>query len=272
MNIRPMATLLAALALLTPDAGANAVLTYRWQHDGQTAIQTVSIQDGMLWITGLGGDPQLETVYDRQREQLALIDHRRQRITPIDAASVGKLAGYLEDIAPLLRGMSGQIQRLSPEQRKKWAGMLGDFPLDAFDIARKELEHTQLKSADKPKAVAGIPCHLLRLSSGKTTGLDLCLATPEALNLNADDTQTLAALSRLSQRLAGQAQAIAARFGLALGRQDLERLSGVPVAVRELKGHPPRTLELERVQTVTSALKKPEIPEGGYQVERLRLW
>ena len=81
MNIRPMATLLAALALLTPDAGANAVLTYRWQHDGQTAIQTVSIQDGMLWITGLGGDPQLETVYDRQREQLALIGVMRWRAT-----------------------------------------------------------------------------------------------------------------------------------------------------------------------------------------------
>lgn len=263
--------LLALAALSCGTSQAGSTLEYTVTRDAQKSVQTVHIQDGVVWIKAAGGDANTDALFEQASTQLVLIDHRRARYTPVNEDSVKRLSGQIEDLTPLLHGLGDRIRRLAPHQRARWEMMLEGFPLEAFDMARKEAGKARISAAGKPKTIAGVRCKPATLSAGKFTELSFCLAQPEALGIAADDAETLRALTVFVQRLAHQAHSLATPFGLAIPRGELDRLAGIPVQLKELKGRQPLSMTLARGGTSKTELQPLRIPEN-YQPERLRLW
>lgn len=269
LNLKSL--LLSCLAVGCPAAQAGSTLSYAVTENGQKAIQTLNVQDGLVWITGLGGNTRLDVLIDPTGAQLALIDHQHQRYRPINEDRLRKLARQIEDVAPLVKGLGQQIRQLNPEQQGKWEKMLGGFPLEAFDTARKELGKTSLKQAGAARTVAGIRCVPQRLTAGTQTELELCMTQPESLHLSAPDTETLKSTIQLFRRQAESIHALAKRFGLGLSQAVVSDLIGIPLQVKELKGKRPLSISLDHAEQVKAPLKPLEIP-AGYQMEKLKLW
>jgi hypothetical protein len=272
MTFRTLVAGLMALAILPcGPSRAASTLEYNVTRGGQQSVQTVNIQDGVVWIKAAAGDANTDALFEQTSSQLVLIDHRRARYTPVNEDSVNRLSAQIEDMTPLVRGLGDQIRHLDPHQRARWEKMLEGFPLEAFETARKEAGKTQLTADGKPKTIAGVRCEPAVLSAGKFTELSFCLAQPEALGLSAGDIETLRALALFVQRLAHQAHSLAAPFGLAIKRGELDKLSGIPVQLKELKARQPLSMTLARSGDTKNALQPLRIPEN-YQQERLRLW
>lgn len=271
MTLNLKCLLLCCMAVGCPVAQAGSILSYNVTENGHKAIQSLNVQDGLVWITGLGGNTRLDVLVDAARGQLALIDHQHQRYTPINEDRLRKLARQIEDLAPLVNGLGNQIRRLNPEQQGKWENMLGGFPLDAFDTARKELGKTSLQAAGAARTVASIRCEPQHLTAGTQTRLELCMTQPESLHLSAPDTETLKSAIQLFRRQAESIHALATGFGLGLSATAVSDLIGIPLQVKELKGKRPLTISLDHTEQVKAPLKPPEIP-AGYQMEKLKLW
>lgn len=267
---RPFSALILTLTLLPcPPSQAGATLSYQVMEGQHKTTQTVNIQDGMAWVTAAGGNKNLDLLW--AKEYLVLIDHGRQRYTPINEDSVRKLAGQVETMTPLLRGLGGQIRQLKPEQRAKWEKLMDGFPLDTFDQAQQELSSARLESTGQRKVIAGIQCAVTRISAGPANQLELCLAQPDALGLSAEDANTLNDLAAFTQRLARQAHGLASRFGVAMAQIDIGQLAGIPIQIDEQRGQYPLTMTLERAATATAPLQALTIPEN-YRADRLKLW
>lgn len=254
----------------SPTAMAAGILSYSVMQGGHKAVQTVNIQNGQVWITHAGGDNKTDVLFDRTTNQWVLIDHRRQRYTPVNEETVRKLGSQIETMTPLVKGLGDQIRRLNPQQRSKWEKMLNGFPLDAFDQVRKELKTTQLKATGKTQTVSGVRCEVMQLKTGHGD-MELCLAQPQALGLTTEDADTLQALTTFSQQLALRAHGLASPFGLAIARTDLTKLAGIPILVRVTHQRNPLSMTLEHCETIKTPLQPLRIPES-YRADKLRLW
>ena len=252
-------------------AYADAVLEYTVDQGHRTAVQTVNIRDGSVWIKGAGGDDRMDALYERSSERLTLIDHRKQRYTPISEDSVKRLTGQIEDATPLLRGLGDQIRKLNPKQRAKWEKLLGGVPLDAFEAAQHELKDAKLQPVGQ-KHIAGIPCEAMQFSGNKAAGdIEFCLAQPAMLGLPEQDAETLQALTGFVRILAQKAHGLASPFGLALAGSDIDKLAGIPIQIRERQGKHPLSMTLSRAGAAKGATDGFKIPEN-YRPDTLKLW
>lgn len=254
----------------SPKAMAASVLSYSVMQGGHKVVQTVNIQDGQVWITHAGGDNKTDVLFDRTTSQWVLIDHRRQRHTPVNEETVRKLGSQIETMTPLVKGLGDQIRRLNPQQRSKWEKMLNGFPLDTFEQVRQELKTTQLKITGKSRTIGGVGCEVMQLKTGYGD-MELCLAQPQALGLTAEDADTLQALTDLSQQLVLRAHGLASPFGLAIARTDLAKLAGIPILIRVTHQRNPLSMTLDHAETIKTPLQPLQIPEN-YRADTPRLW
>ena len=251
-------------------AYADAVLEYTVDQGHRTTVQTVNIRDGSVWIKGAGGDSRMDALYERSGERLTLIDHRKQRYTPISEDSVKRLTGQIEDATPLLRGLGDQIRKLNPKQRAKWEKLLGNVPLDAFEAAQHEWKDAKLQRAGQ-KHIAGIPCEAMQFRGSKAGDIEFCIAQPAMLGLPEQDAQTLEALTGFVHKLAQKAHGLASPFGLALAASDIDKLAGIPIQIRERQGKHPLSMTLSRAGTAKATTDGFKIPEN-YRPDTLKLW
>ena len=250
---------------------AGSILEYAVSHGGHSGLQTVTISNGEIVIKAAGGDSSLDIVFEQTGKRLTLVDHRRQRYTPVTEEAIAKLAGQVEDVTPLLRGLGEQLRGLDARQRAKWEKMLGGFPLDAFAVAQHTLQGITLEAAGTGKEIAGVPCKSLQLKGERFHPMALCIADPGMLGLSAHDTAAVQSLVAVAHAVAVRAHGLASRLGLALSNQHLDTLAGVPVEIRELKGTHPLSMTLKRKQPTTVEVAPYHIPEN-YPADRLRLW
>ena len=259
------------LAVLPVTGWPASLLEYQVTRGGQKSVQTVNIQDGLVWITAAGGDANTDVLFASEQEQLVLVDHRRQRYTPVNPASLQKLTGQVANVTPLLRGLGDQINRLPPAQQAQWERLLGGFPLDAFEKIRQEVARAELKPEGAPKTIARIRCQPWRLSAGQLANLSVCLAAPGALGLTDRDADTLKALVRFIRQVAGQAHGLASPWGIAISQAELDQVEGIPLQLRLLKDQQPLSMTLQRASQAKGPLTPLRIPDN-YQAETLRLW
>jgi hypothetical protein len=250
---------------------AGSLLEYAVSHDGHSSLQTATINHGEIVIRAAGGDPSLDLVFEQTSKRLTLVDHRRQRYTPVTEDAIARLAGQVEDVTPLLRGLGQQLRGLDARQRAKWEKMLGGFPLDAFAVAQNTLQGITLDAAGTGKEIAGVPCKPLQLKGERFHPMALCIANPETLGLSGDDTAAVQSLVAMAHAVATRAHGLASRLGLALSNPHLDALTGIPVEIRELKGTHPLSMTLKRKQPTAPEAAPYHIPEN-YLADRLRLW
>ncbi|SMF96542.1 hypothetical protein SAMN02949497_3942 [Methylomagnum ishizawai] len=260
----------ALLPLWTAPAGADTVIEYRVEQGKHSVLQPVIIKAGTVLVKGAGGDGNLDVLYEREAERLVLIDHKKQRYTPITDERVGRIAQQAEDLQPVLRGIGEQLRKLSPKQREKWEQMLGGVSLDQFDATRKAAASTRLLKTGVGKQFAGVNCQEMNVVKGGAKALEFCLADPAALKLGREDAETLRALIGFTQKLAEKAQGLTSQLGMDLPMGGLAGLAGVPIELRDLDGKHPLAMRLNRVDGETVAAA-PKVPEG-YREKSLELW
>ena len=271
MNLMHFSMLGLSLLLASTTCRSASTLTYSLTENGQNSVQMVNIQDGKIWLSGVGGNSQLDIVFEKATDEILWVDHGRHRIMPINAKTVKKLTDQLQDLQPLLGGLNEQISQLDPRQKARWGKLLGDFPLDAFDIAKRELANTRITRSGKSKKISGIACTPRSIRSGKTTALELCLSEPGRLGLPQEDAETLAALDAFLGSLQAQLAKLVTRFGMNLKEGQLDQPWGIPIAIRDVKGKQPLTVTLDHIEKITPGLKSPVIP-ADYKPERIKFW
>lgn len=271
MSLMNFSMLGLSLLLASTANWAASTLTYSLTENGQNSVQMVNIQDGKVWLSGVGGSSQLDIVFEKATDEILWVDHGRHRIMPINTRSVKKLTDQLQDLQPLLVGLNKQISQLDPRQKARWGKLLGDFPIDAFDIAKRELAETRITRSGKPKTIAGVACTPRSIGSGKATTLELCLSEPGNLGLPQEDAETLTALNAFLGSMQAQLAKLVTQFGMNLKEGQLDQPWGIPIAVREVKGKQPLTATLDHIEKITPGLKSPVIP-ADYKPERLKFW
>lgn len=251
-------------------AQASATLDYEVLNEQKTVIQKALVQNGTVFIKAAGGDANTDILFERAENRLILIDHRKQRYTPITEDSLKRLSGQLEDVAPLVRGLSAQLKNLDPRQKAKWEKMLGGVPLDGIGQAEREIQHATLKHTGQ-KTIAGVACEQMRMTGTRTSDAEFCLASAQALALTPQDAETLQALIQFVQAVARKAHGLASQFGLELAAVDIDEINGIPLQIRTLKGKHPLSLTFQHCDPHAAPVEDMKVP-AHYKAEKLRLW
>lgn len=260
-----------AMLLASAFSCADSVVDFRVESGKSTSVQPVLIKQGVVLVKAAGGDPNLDILYEKSRERLVLIDHKKQVFTVVTDEKVVKIAQLAEDVQPLLQGLGEQLKKLSPKQRAKWEDMLGGISLDRFDEAKRAAQSTKLMKTGISKTVAGISCQEMDVVRRGTRAAEFCLADPGALKLPGDDAATLQSLVAFTQRLASRAEGLGSQFGIELPVGSLASLAGVPVEMREIGGKRPVALTLSGVSDQGFPPDSLEVP-AGYRPKELSLW
>lgn len=247
-----------------------SILEYRLKAAGAPVEQHLEIQNGQAWIHGLGGDPEMDLLFDTQSSQWAVIDRKRKSFTAFSEKSVRQLSQQLELVAPLVKGLGEQMGGLSADRQQQWSQLLDKVPVEEINRLQKAAKKTKLVATGKPHRVGGIECRPFKVDSS-TTHLDFCLAEPSALALPEEDARTLSRMTESSRAMIQNAGSLSARFGLNLAGNDLSKISGLPLAVREGGSKPEMDLQFLGVKTPEHPLRSPDIP-AGFRQEKIKLW
>jgi len=262
--------LAAVLSSFSFESSGDSILEYRLKAAGAPAEQQLEIQNAQAWIHGLGGDPEMDLLFDAQSGQWAIIDRKRKSFTAFSEKSVRQLSEQLELVAPLVKGLGEQMGNLSADQQQQWGRLLEKVPVEEINRLQKTAKKTKLIAAGKPQRVGGIECRPFKVDSS-ATHLDFCLAEPSALTLPEEDAKTLARMTESSRAMIQNAGSLSARFGFSLAANDLTKISGLPLAFREGGSKPGMELQFLGVKTPEHPLRAPDIP-SGYRQEKIKLW
>jgi|APCry1669189733_1035249.scaffolds.fasta_scaffold10060_2 hypothetical protein len=262
-----LATLMSGLC---PESFAASILEYRFKDSGTPVTQALEIQNGRAWIHGLGGDPEMDLLFDAQSGQWAVINRKRQSFTAFSEKSVRQLSEQLELVAPLVKGLGEQMGGLSESQRQQWGHLLEKVPVDEINRLQKTAKKTKLVASGKPQRIAGIECRPFKVDSS-ATHVDFCLAEPASLALPEEDARTLLRMTESSRAMIQNAGSLSARFGLNLAANDLAKISGLPISFREGSTKAGVELQLIGVKSAGEPLRSPDIP-SGYRQEKIKLW
>jgi len=262
--------LVANLFWLAPSQ-ADSTIEFHVEEGQKKAVQPVVVKDGQIMVKGAGGDRNLDIFYQRANERLVLIDHKKQRFTPITEEKIDQIARQTQDLQPVLQGLGDQLKKLSPKQRAKWEDMLGGISVDQLGSAKNPANNSRLVKTGQAKEVAGIRCEQLDVVQGSAKLAEVCLANPASMPLSADDYATIRSLLAFTQRIASKAQGFASQFGVSLPPVQLSDLAGVPVEMADFSGKRPTVMALNRIIDSVSPDDRLQIP-AGYQPQELMLW
>lgn len=249
---------------------AASIVEYRLKVSGAPIEQRLEIQNGRAWINGLGGNSEMDLLFDAQSGQWAVIDRNRESFTAFSEKSVRQLSEQLELVAPLVKGLGEQMNGLSPDQRQQWGRLLEKVPVEEINRLQKTAKKTKLITSGKSQRISGIECRPFKVDSS-ATHLDFCLAEPSALALPEEDARTLTRMTESSRAMIQNAGTLSARFGLNLAATDLSKISGLPIALREGGAKPGLDLQLLGAKSTSEPLHPPDIPPGFHQ-EKIKLW
>jgi hypothetical protein len=260
------------LLLIWPLTGANAgsILDYEVRLGNRRTIQEVSVGSDQVVVKTIGGDPNLDLYFDPQKRKLSIVDHRNRTFMPITESQIEKLAGHIEDIAPLVNGLGEQIRHLDPAHKAKWERMIGGAPLDAFDTAKKELKHFSIKDTHKLHRVGGFDCRAFNLRSDRMGPSSICVIGPDTLGLPEGESQSIRQLISFMHALLKKAHRVASNFGAVIASDAIEQLSGIPI---EIKSNTPKarvSMELAsiRLNQPSATMSWP----ADYKMVDFKLW
>ncbi|HYE34749.1 hypothetical protein [Methylocaldum sp.] len=252
-------------------SNADSTIEFQVEEGQKKAIQPVVVKDGRIMVKGAGGDRNLDIFYQRADERLVLIDHKKQRFTPITEEKIDQIARQTQDLQPVLQGLGDQLKRLSPKQRAKWEEMLGGISVDQLGSTENPANSSRLVKTGRGKQVAGISCEQLDVLRGSTKLAEVCLASPSSMRLSADDYATIRSLLAFTQRVATKAKGFATQFGVTLPPIDVSDLVGVPIEMVDFSGKHPTVMALNRITDAISPDDRLQVPTG-YQPQELAPW
>lgn len=252
---------------------ADSVLDFQVSDNRSTAttIQSITIKNGQVMVKAAGGNKDIDLLYSRAQENMLIVDHHKRRVMIVDKAEIERLNQQAQGLQPLMEGFSEQIAKLSPEERQKWQGLLGNsVSLDKIARASESVAPTRMVPIGT-RQVAGIRCQEMEVMQGQTSLARVCLAQAAAMNLPGNDQATIHALFDFYDNMAGKSRQSARQFGLNLPTIGSLKVEGIPIKLLDLSRAKDMSVTLLRVKTaeVASDLMTPPI---DYRTEPLSLW
>jgi len=256
--------------LLSFQANADSSLLYEFVKKGHKSEENVYVSKDLIGIKAVGGDLDTDIIYKVALNRLTLINHRAHSFIVITPEKVDRIAGQLEDVSPLIRGLSEQMKTLDSTQKAKWAKMLGDFPLDTFEATRSELQSTKFQLTKITKNVSGISCLVSTMSSRTIGKLEICSASHNELGISTTDAEALNKLLQLAHSSLKKAHKVTSRFGVVLASNAMDHLTGIPIEIRSNQVNAPLAMKIKSVNTQTHAADL-SIP-ANYHEQELKIW
>ena len=251
-------------------ANASSILDYEVKLGGRRTIQEVSVGNDLVVVRTVGGDPNLDLYFDAQKRKLSIVDHSKKTFMPITESQIEKLAGHIEDIAPLINGLGEQIRHLDPPHKAKWERMIGGAPLDAFDTAKKELKHFSIKDTQKLHRVGGFNCRAFNLKSDRMGASSICVTGPDILGLPEVESHSIRQLISFMHTLLKKAHRVASNFGAVIASDAIEHLSGIPIEIKSNAAGAKVSMELSSIRVNQPSTSK--VWPADYKMVDFKLW
>lgn len=269
MRYRLLASSMLALTLLPIPLLADSALQYRLK--GRDVLQKILVKDGRVLIPALDADSQRDFLFDRNRSQAAVIDHRAQSFITVDDKAIERLRRQSEPLQPLLAGLGAQLKNLTPEQRAKWQSMFGGIDLEKVANASTRAAPAHLARGTRHQKVGAFECDRVTVLSGSKKLAELCLSQAETLGLPEDDYATLRSLFDFAQSMAAKTQGLSVLMGWSVPVIQVNEIPGVPVEIRGFNKLKNESLSLASIDTSKTDDHPMAIPDG-YRHEPLKLW
>lgn len=269
-----MSMAIVAFLVIPAKVRADAVLEFSVRQDAKSAAatQTMAVKDGRILVRGEGGSEHLDFLFDRWAQIVTVIDHQKHTVKRVDEEQVDRLNQQASTVQPLVQGLAEQVAKLTPEERSKWQGLLGQsISLDKIAQAAQPPPATTLMAAGRDKEVAGVRCKPMRIMQGATALADLCLADHAAIQIPDSDFATIRSLLAFYERLARRSQRVARQFGVIIPMISTREMKGVPVALHDLSTEEGGSVTLRKISTTVVSAEMLQIP-AGYAAEPLVPW
>jgi hypothetical protein len=266
--------LLSVILTLTVAPGhADSLIEFRIDKKEKRSIQPVIVKDNSLLIKGVGGNENLDILYQKTDERLLVINHGKQQITPITENGIENVANQSKLIAPLIRGITDRLKSLSPKQQANPKGIDRETSMSqsGSDSALQSEESSISVRAGGTKNIAGIDCKQINVRKRSKTVAELCLANPTALKLSDSDYGTIRSLLDFTQRLVKKANGLSNQFGFNLPASEIDNLRGIPLELKNFSGKRSVTSTLIRITKSDHLTDKLNAP-GNYKIRELKLW
>lgn len=268
--IGPCLVLLALTLVTSFPAAASSRIELAFKTQGKSKPVYLDLAEGKAWMHASGGKTESELVFDSKSSQWILIDHSRQRFSVFNENSLQKLASEMALAAPLLKGFGAQLQKLNPQQKKRWEGLLQGVPFEEIENQKKRLESMTFRKDPSPRIAGGISCSSLEIKTG-SDAFTLCLAPHLSFNVAPEDARTLEAMEQSLDRLKAGATALLNTISTHTLQTEIPDIRGIPVFFKERSGGSVREVEFSRVEALAPESFPTEIPKG-YQQEKFPPW
>jgi hypothetical protein len=249
---------------------AGSTLVYQFKESGKSFEQQLQIQDSWAWISGLGGNPQIDLLFDARSGEWAVIDREHQSFTHFSEKSIHQLSSQLELITPLVSRLGKQTGNLSTEQQDQWSQFLKKAPIEEINQLQKMARKAKLVAKRSSQREGGIECRLFEVDSSSNHH-SFCLAEPSAFAIPERDSMTLAKMSESIRAIIQSAGLISTHFGFHLSAKDLTKIAGFPVSFREGESKSGLELQFLGAKNAAKPLHAPDIP-SSFHKEKIKLW
>ena len=262
--------IIVTLSLLAFGVKSGTELDYLWSEGGRVQSRTVELQEGHLRIRNIRPKPAADLYYDGSKSRWMLVDHDHRRLLMVDGQSLQRLSGEIALLAPLLGGLDGSLEHLSPSHKKIWTEWLQGIPLELFQRPTRK-PSTPRKAAVAPaEGALGLSCAPQTLALG-TLSLEGCMADPDQPALNQGDRANLESLITQLNTLLGIVAPWAQGLGIKPSTGEAPAFRGLPLRLVLSGTDWDASLQLKALRSVAFKPKFLGVPKN-YSAEKARLW
>lgn len=263
-----------SILLTSANCRADSTLEYliKANRTPSNKIQSVLVKSGNILIKAVGGNAQLDLLYNRSPEKLFVIDHKKRSVMTVNEQLITTMGKTAEAAQPLLQGLSKQLARMDPKQRAKWQQMLGNsVSLDKISVAAKPPKTATLIDTGKNSSATGVNCKQFNVLADNVPSAELCLASQNNLQLSDNDYATLIALLNFSNKIVDSSHGLAGQFGVNIPSISLQNIAGIPIEIHDLTKNGNGSIALERISNTPISAAPMQAPQD-YKSEPFALF
>lgn len=225
----------------------------------QLKSQIAYIKDGILFVKGAGGDPQVDLLFNRENSSMTIINHGDRTYVSFDEEQINELSDRAQGMMSMVqKQLAENLANLPPEQAARMKEMMGSLGMPAGNEPpppEKKLIKRDLMTINNMK------CRQIDVMSKDEKVAQLCMADRSSLNLSADDYQTIKAIQALGERLSQKAGKISGQFHGSVPEFGGLHIEGVPVEMRNFSGPVSSVMTVTRIATGIGEISM-AIPQG----------
>ncbi len=245
--------ILLVLLVVTQPAIADATLTIKSYTDKDSEHHLIYyIKNGVLRYSEQGS--KRINLYDKSRQVFLSIDQEKQTISRIDKDILSKHVEGLQRqrlvaLAEAEKQLADQIKSSDITKRTLAETAINQLRYPEFYGAHT---HIKTEKTSTTKTLNGVDCELYNILRNHQLLKQICMADYKAMNLNAEDYDTLRQFLRFDYSTQTQLMIAQGKTDFILIDYDEENIAGVPIEISTISEHENKLiLLLDKINTDT---------------------